>query len=71
VETPFGTVDVTVGELAGAEILHVARHGRGHERLSSQVDHRANVVALKELGADAVIGTTVCGGLDASQRSAS
>lgn len=67
VETPFGTVDVTVGELAGVEILHVARHGRGHERLSSQVDHRANVLGLKQLGADAVIATTVCGGLDASQ----
>jgi 5'-methylthioadenosine phosphorylase len=67
VATPFGTVDVTSGELTGVEIIHVARHGRRHERLSSQVNHRANALALKKLGADAVIGTTVCGGLDASR----
>jgi 5'-methylthioadenosine phosphorylase len=67
VETPFGAVDVARGDLSGVEVLHVARHGRGHERLSSQVEHRANVVALRALGVDAVIATTVCGGLDASE----
>ena len=67
VETRFGDVEVASGQLSGFEVLHVARHGRRHERLSSQVNHRANVLALKELGAEAVIGTTVCGGLDASQ----
>ncbi|MBD0330509.1 MAG: MTAP family purine nucleoside phosphorylase [Thermoleophilia bacterium] len=64
VTTPFGDVEVARAEIAGVEVLHLARHGRGHERLSSQVEHRANVLALKELGAQAVVGTTVCGGLD-------
>jgi 5'-methylthioadenosine phosphorylase len=66
VETAFGVVDVARGQVRGVALLHVARHGRGHERLSSHVEHRANVLALKALGADAVVGTTVCGGLDPS-----
>ena len=35
-------------------------------RLSNHVTHRANVTALKELGADAVIAVTVCGAVDPS-----
>jgi purine nucleoside phosphorylase len=46
------------------EVLHVSRHGEGHARLSNHVPHRANVTALADLGAEAVIGVTVCGALD-------
>jgi 5'-methylthioadenosine phosphorylase len=45
-------------------VLHISRHGEGHRRLSNHVNHRANVWALKELRADAVIGCTACGALD-------
>ena len=63
-QTPFGPGAVTRGTYAGADALHVARHGAGHARLSSQVSHRANIWALRELGATAVIGCTVCGAVD-------
>jgi purine nucleoside phosphorylase len=66
VETPFGRAALTRGSYAGAEALHVSRHGEGHVRLSNQVTHRANVWALKELGARAVIGCTACGAVDPS-----
>jgi purine nucleoside phosphorylase len=66
VETPFGLATLTSGRYAGADALHVSRHGAGHVRLSSQVTHRQNIWALKELGASAVIGCTACGALDAS-----
>jgi purine nucleoside phosphorylase len=66
VATPFGTVEVVSGMLGELEVLHVSRHGAGHVRLSHQVTHRANVWALRELGADAVIGCTACGAVDAS-----
>ncbi len=46
------------------EALHVSRHGPGHVRLSNHVTHRANIWALKELGATSVIGCTACGALD-------
>jgi purine nucleoside phosphorylase len=57
---------VAVGSFAGVEVVHVSRHGPGHARLSNQVTHRANIWALKELGASAVIGCTACGVVDPS-----
>ncbi len=65
-ETPYGAVEVGQGEYAGATVLHISRHGRGHARLSSAVNHRGNVWALRELGAHAAIGCTVCGAVDPS-----
>lgn len=66
VETPFGPATVTSGAFAGAEVLHIARHGDGHALLSSAVAHQANIWALRELGADAILGVTVCGATDLS-----
>jgi len=63
-QTPFGSVVLSRGEFAGAEVLHVSRHGAGHARLSSGVTHRGNVWALRELGATAVLGCTACGAVD-------
>ncbi|MGK2937697.1 MAG: MTAP family purine nucleoside phosphorylase [Solirubrobacteraceae bacterium] len=64
VRTLHGSALVTTGELAGVEVLHVSRHRDGHERISSQVTHRANIAVLKERGADAILGVTVCGACD-------
>jgi purine nucleoside phosphorylase len=65
-QTPFGEVTVTHGIYGGARALHVSRHGEGHLRLSNHVTHRANIWALKELGATAVVACTVCGAVDPS-----
>jgi 5'-methylthioadenosine phosphorylase len=64
VATPYGPAFVTAGRFAGADVLHVARHQPGHRLLSSQVTHQANVWALRERGATAVLAVTVCGALD-------
>lgn len=64
VATPFGPAFVSTGSFAGADVLHVARHRAGHELLSSQVTHQANVWALRERGARGVLAVTVCGALD-------
>src|SRR3954463_508308 len=64
VQTRFGPARVTVGTFAGAEVLHLSRHGEGHARLSSAVTHQANISALRELGADAILAVTVCGATD-------
>lgn len=63
-QTPFGTCSVTSGKYGGVAALHISRHGAGHIRLSNHVTHRANIWALKELGATAVIGCTACGAVD-------
>jgi len=64
VETPFGPAVVMRGRYAGVDALHVSRHGPGHVRLSNHVTHRANIWALRELGATAIIGCTACGAVD-------
>jgi len=64
VATPFGPARVTEGTFAGADVLHVARHGDGHARLSSAVTHQANVWALRDRGAEAILAVTVCGACD-------
>jgi purine nucleoside phosphorylase len=66
VATRFGEALVSRGSIGDVEVLHVSRHGAGHPRLSNHVTHRANVAALQELGADCVIGVTVCGAVDPS-----
>ena len=64
VSTPYGGAEVSEGGWEGAEVVHIARHGAGHVRLSNSVNHRANVWALRERGADCVIGLTACGAVD-------
>jgi 5'-methylthioadenosine phosphorylase len=66
VRTPFGAATVTEGRFAEVDVLHVSRHLPGHPRLSHQVNHQANIWALRERGADAVVAATVCGAVDRS-----
>lgn len=62
--TPFGAASVSRGRFADVDVLHVSRHGAGHARLSNQATHRANIWALHDLGASAVVGCTACGAVD-------
>jgi purine nucleoside phosphorylase len=64
VGTPWGEALVARGRFAGCDVLHVSRHGEGHVRLSGHVTHRANIAALKQLGAAGVLAVTVCGAVD-------
>jgi purine nucleoside phosphorylase len=64
VQTRFGAVALTEGLLSGVQAAHISRHGEGHQRLSSHVEHRANVAALAENGVDAVLAVSVCGAVD-------
>lgn len=52
VKTPFGAPSdqFLTGELAGRQVVFLARHGRGHRLLPSELNHRANVFAMKKLG---------------------
>ena len=64
VDTPWGEALVSSGTWAGVDVLHISRHGAGHPRLSNHVTHRANIAALKQLGASGVLAVTVCGAVD-------
>jgi purine nucleoside phosphorylase len=64
VDTEFGPALLTEGRFAGVDVLHVSRHLAGHRRLSHQVTHQANIAALRDRGADAILAVTVCGAVD-------
>jgi len=66
VTTEWGDAYVSRGRFAGADVLHISRHGEGHVRLSSHVTHLANLAALKRLGASGILAVTVCGAVDPS-----
>ncbi len=65
VDTPFGPPsDVVVrGRLGDATLLFLPRHGRGHRIAPHQIDFRANVCALKLLGATHLVSISAVGSL--------
>lgn len=65
VETPFGQTSspITVGRLHGTKLLFIARHGVGHTLLPSEVPYRANIFALKTLGAQWCVSVSAVGSL--------
>ncbi len=65
VTTPFGEPSgpVVAGRMGGADVLFLPRHGRGHRLLPSEINYRANVHALKQLGAERVLSISAVGSL--------
>jgi len=65
ITTPFGNPsdEVIVGTLEGVRVAFVARHGRGHRIMPTEVNYRANIFALKSLGVEQVISISACGSL--------
>ncbi len=65
VETPFGlpSGNIKILELGGVEFLFLARHGEGHTISPSQINYRANIFALKKMGAREIISVSAVGSL--------
>ncbi len=65
VSTPFGPASAPVvkAEYGNREVLFLPRHGRTHEFLPHEVNYRANIFALKKLGARQVLGFSAVGSL--------
>jgi len=65
IDTPFGPPSdaIRIGTLAGQRVAFVARHGRGHIHMPSEVPYRANIYALKTLGVEQIISVSACGSL--------
>jgi 5'-methylthioinosine phosphorylase len=66
VQTPFGTpsAELLRGRFAGREVLFLARHGHPHRIPPHQVNYRANLWALQQAGAEALIAVNAVGGID-------
>jgi 5'-methylthioadenosine phosphorylase len=67
VETPFGppSAPAVIGEVGGRRVAFIPRHGRRHELPPAQINYRANVWAMKELGVRRLIGPCASGALRA------
>ena len=65
VDTPFGAPSDAIisGMLGDVRMLFIPRHGRGHVYTPSEVPYRANIWALKHLGADWCISVSAVGSL--------
>jgi 5'-methylthioinosine phosphorylase len=65
VKTPWGDPSdaIVSGRLGGRRVAFLARHGRDHNILPHKVNYRANLQALKDLGAGCVIGVNAVGGI--------
>lgn len=63
--TPYGKVtsDITSGIIGDLEVVILSRHGKKHTIPPTQVNSRANIWALKELGCELILATTACGSL--------
>ena len=65
VKTPFGDPSdkVVLGSLEGKRVAFLARHGRGHRILPSELNFRANIYAMKLLGVQRIISVSAVGSL--------
>src|SRR6185436_12075861 len=65
VETPFGAPSDAIvrGRLGDTTLMFLPRHGRGHRLPPHRINYRANVFALKKLGAEQVLSVSAVGSL--------
>jgi len=64
-DTPWGAPSdaYVVGTLAGKQVAFLARHGRGHRIMPSDLNFRANIWGLKKLGVERIISLSAVGSL--------
>ncbi len=70
VKTPFGDPSdaFVVGTLEGKRVAFLARHGRGHRFMPSELNFRANIYAMKLLGVERIISVSAVGSLQENLR---
>ena len=62
ISTKYGdpSSEITIGDVLNHKVVMIARHGAQHTITPTNVNNRANITALKELGCDFIIATTAC-----------
>jgi 5'-methylthioadenosine phosphorylase len=70
VKTPFGepSDEIVLGTLEGKRVAFLARHGRGHRILPGEINFRANICAMKQLGVERIISVSAVGSLQEDLR---
>jgi 5'-deoxy-5'-methylthioadenosine phosphorylase len=72
VETPYGqpSASFVTGELAGHEVVFLARHGNPHTIPPHKINYRANIWGLKQLGVSRIVAVAAVGGITPEMRPA-
>ena len=70
VDTPWGSpsAPVTVGSVQGKTVAFIPRHGSKHQFPPHQVNYRANLWAMKEVGVERILGPCAAGSLQPQVR---
>jgi len=70
VKTPFGLPSdhLLTGQLGGREVVFLPRHARGHRILPGELNHRANIYAMKKLNVAWIISVSAVGSLQKKHR---
>ena len=70
VKTPFGEPSdaFVLGTLEGKRVAFLARHARGHRLLPTEINFRANIYAMKQLGVERIISVSAVGSLQEDLR---
>src|SRR5215470_447575 len=70
VKTPFGDPSdaLVLGTFEGKRVAFLARHGRGHRLLPTEINYRANIYAMKLLGVERIISVSAVGSLQEDLR---
>ena len=65
IDTPFGepSDNYIVGSIEGVETVFLPRHGRGHRKLPTELNYRANIYGMKKLGVEKIISLSAVGSL--------
>ena len=70
ISTPFGDPSgaYVLGRIAGEQVAFLARHGRGHRILPSELNFRANIYGFKTLGVERILSASAVGSLKEEYR---
>ncbi|MGB6362520.1 MAG: S-methyl-5'-thioadenosine phosphorylase, partial [Thermoanaerobaculia bacterium] len=70
IETPFGEPSdpFILGDLDGNKVAFLARHGRGHRILPSELNFRANIYGFKVLGVEWLVSVSAVGSMKIDYR---
>jgi 5'-methylthioadenosine phosphorylase len=65
IETPFGNTsdEIAHGKINDTDIFFLPRHGKGHRFMPSEINHRANIFAMKKIGVTHIISISAVGSL--------
>ena len=65
IATPFGdpSDELVCGVMHGVDVVFLPRHGKGHKLLPGELNHRANIYAMKSLGVTHILSLSACGSL--------